>query len=55
MIKGLDHLSYEDRVKVLGLFRPEKRRLLGELIGAFQFHGAYKKAREGLFTAEAIK
>lgn len=27
MIKGLDHLSYEDRLRELGLFNVEKRRL----------------------------
>ena len=51
MIRGLEHLSYEDRLKELGLFRLEKRRLQGDLIAAFQYpKGAYKKAREGFFT-----
>jgi len=27
MIKGLEHLSYEDRLRKLELFSPEKRRL----------------------------
>ncbi|KFU99052.1 hypothetical protein N340_09930, partial [Tauraco erythrolophus] len=51
MIRGLEHLCYEDRLRKLGLFSLEKRRLRGDLIAAFQtLKGAYKKAGEGLFT-----
>ncbi|XP_058657366.1 triadin isoform X15 [Ammospiza caudacuta] len=48
---GLEHISYEDRLREMGQFSLEKRRLRGYLIAVFQYlQGACKRAKEGLVT-----
>ena len=51
MVREMEHLSYEERLRELELFSLEKRRLQGELIVAFQYlKGAYKKDGDKLFS-----
>jgi len=47
----MEHLSYKEKLRDLGLFSLEKRRLWGDLIVAFQYlKGAYKKDGDKLFS-----
>jgi len=53
MVRGLEHLSYEERLKEreLGLFSLENKRLQGNHIAAFRYlKGVYKKDADKLFS-----
>jgi len=47
MIRELEYLSYEDRLRELGLFSLEKRRLEADIRAAFQY---LQEGWRGLFT-----
>ena len=55
IISELEHLTYKDGVRELGLFSLEKRRLQGNIMVAFQYlKGIYRKFGEGYFIRECI-